>query len=90
MFIRSYVLYHKFYLRYLLYFFIILDLFLALFEKPAVPDAEMPYWVRKTDCFWDIVCVVIGGTTVIKTIRLFITIIFDLKSCLYFLGSFVQ
>ncbi|XP_076441597.1 uncharacterized protein LOC143280798 [Babylonia areolata] len=43
--VRSYIVYHQFYLRYLLYFFIIFDLLLALFEKPALKGAELPYWV---------------------------------------------
>ena len=44
-FCRSYILYHKFYLRYLLYFFIILNLSLAFFEKPALKGASLPFWV---------------------------------------------
>ncbi|KAK7476229.1 hypothetical protein BaRGS_00032505 [Batillaria attramentaria] len=43
-YIRSYINYHKVYLRYGLYFFILLDLALALFEKPALPGASVPYW----------------------------------------------
>ncbi|KAL8589847.1 hypothetical protein ACOMHN_020850 [Nucella lapillus] len=42
--VKSYILYHKFYLRYLLYFFILVDLLLAIFEKPALKGAELPYW----------------------------------------------
>ncbi|XP_070181099.1 two pore calcium channel protein 1-like [Littorina saxatilis] len=43
-YIRSYILYHKFYLRWLLYFFIILDLSLAFFERPALDGVSLPYW----------------------------------------------
>ncbi|XP_022331282.2 uncharacterized protein LOC111129290 [Crassostrea virginica] len=43
-YVRSYNLYHKFYLRYLLYFMILFNLSLALFERPAKPGWEIPYW----------------------------------------------
>ncbi|XP_046575714.1 LOW QUALITY PROTEIN: two pore calcium channel protein 1-like [Haliotis rubra] len=42
--VKAYILYHKFYLRWLLYFFIIIDLALALVEHPAVPGWLAPYW----------------------------------------------
>ncbi|XP_061168551.1 two pore calcium channel protein 1-like [Saccostrea echinata] len=43
-YVRSYNLYHKFYLRYLLYFMILFNLALALFERPAKPGWEIPPW----------------------------------------------
>lgn len=43
-YVRSYNLYHKFYLRYLLYFMILFNLSLALFERPAKSGWEIPYW----------------------------------------------
>ncbi|KAL5008962.1 hypothetical protein ScPMuIL_014543 [Solemya velum] len=43
-YVRSYNLYHKFYLQFALYFFIALNLALALVEKPAKPGWEIPYW----------------------------------------------
>ncbi|ESO94329.1 hypothetical protein LOTGIDRAFT_232558 [Lottia gigantea] len=41
--VRSYILYHKWYLRWALYAFIIIDLSLAFVEKPAV-SFTAPYW----------------------------------------------
>ncbi|KAJ8308032.1 hypothetical protein KUTeg_012906 [Tegillarca granosa] len=43
-YVRSYNLFHRFYLRWLLYFFIMIDLLLALVEKPTKPGWEIPYW----------------------------------------------
>ncbi|XP_059167461.1 two pore calcium channel protein 1-like [Physella acuta] len=43
-YVRSYLLYNKFYLRWTLYFCIAFNLILAIFEKPAVPNAALPYW----------------------------------------------
>jgi len=42
--VRSYIYYHKWYLRWLLYFFIFLNLCLAFMEKPTRQGWEKPYW----------------------------------------------
>eukprot|EP00117_Sycon_ciliatum_P028166 scpid48024/ scgid22700/ Two pore calcium channel protein 1; Voltage-dependent calcium channel protein TPC1 len=42
--VRSYRMYHSLWLRLILYAFVTLNLLLALFEKPAVPNASVPYW----------------------------------------------
>lgn len=42
--VRFYIIYHKWYFRWGLYFCILLDLSLALFEKPTRPGWELPYW----------------------------------------------
>ncbi|XP_069116582.1 uncharacterized protein [Argopecten irradians] len=54
-YVRSYNLYHKFYLRWLLYLFILLDLSLALVERPARPGWEIPYWAS---IIMEIVCLI--------------------------------
>ncbi|KAK3605493.1 hypothetical protein CHS0354_004046 [Potamilus streckersoni] len=43
-YVRSYILFHKWYFRWGLYLFILLNLSLALFEKPTKPGWELPYW----------------------------------------------
>lgn len=43
-YVRFYILYHRWHLRWLLYFFILLNLCLALFEKPARPGWLLPFW----------------------------------------------
>ncbi|XP_023225433.1 two pore calcium channel protein 1-like isoform X2 [Centruroides sculpturatus] len=43
--VRMYIIYHHSGLRYLLYFFILLHHFVAVFEKPAFKSWELPYWV---------------------------------------------
>ncbi|KAK3094057.1 hypothetical protein FSP39_023541 [Pinctada imbricata] len=57
LFRRSYNLYNKFYLRWLLYFFLALDMVLALIEKPARDGWLVPYWLTVIDiiCYliWD-------------------------------------
>ncbi|XP_055957374.1 two pore calcium channel protein 1 isoform X1 [Patella vulgata] len=53
-FVRSYLFYHSWYLRWGLYAFIILDLSLAFIEKPAV-SFEAPYWAT---ILLEIVCLV--------------------------------
>ncbi|XP_053376398.1 two pore channel protein 2-like isoform X2 [Mercenaria mercenaria] len=42
--VRSYIIYHKWYLRWGLYSCILLNLSLALFEKPTRQGWELPYW----------------------------------------------
>ncbi|KAG1662877.1 Two pore calcium channel protein 1 [Nymphon striatum] len=42
---RLYIMFHHWVLKNLLYFFVLVNLALALFEKPAVPGLELPYWV---------------------------------------------
>ncbi|XP_021370570.1 two pore calcium channel protein 1-like [Mizuhopecten yessoensis] len=54
-YVQSYNLYHKVYLRWLLYLFILLDLSLAMVEKPARPGWEIPYWAS---IIMEIVCLV--------------------------------
>ncbi|KAI8787824.1 two pore calcium channel protein 1 [Biomphalaria glabrata] len=43
-YVRSYIWYNSFYLRWALYFCLAFNLSLALFEHPAVPGASIPYW----------------------------------------------
>ncbi|XP_072032425.1 uncharacterized protein [Amphiura filiformis] len=42
--LRLYHLYNQRILSWMLYFFVILNLLLAMFEKPAIPGWEIPYW----------------------------------------------
>ncbi|CAM1308868.1 TPCN3 (predicted) [Pycnogonum litorale] len=43
--VSLYLLYHHWILKILLYFFVFVNLMLALFEKPAVDGLSLPYWV---------------------------------------------
>ncbi|KAH9509193.1 hypothetical protein Btru_049330 [Bulinus truncatus] len=43
-YVRSYIWYNSFYLRWCLYFCIAFNMCLAIFEYPAVPNASIPYW----------------------------------------------
>ncbi|XP_012942639.1 two pore calcium channel protein 1 [Aplysia californica] len=43
-YVKSYIFYNEPFLRWILYVFIALDLTLAIFEEPAVPNASIPYW----------------------------------------------
>ncbi|KAJ8045211.1 Two pore calcium channel protein 1 [Holothuria leucospilota] len=42
--LRMYDIYNKWYLEYLLYFFLFVIMALALFEDPAVPNLALPIW----------------------------------------------
>ncbi|KAH3852239.1 two pore calcium channel protein 1-like isoform X1 [Dreissena polymorpha] len=43
-YVRYYILYHQWYFRLALYICILLNMSLALFEKPTRPDWAVPYW----------------------------------------------
>ncbi|CAL1540973.1 unnamed protein product [Lymnaea stagnalis] len=43
-YVKSYIWYNSVYLRWTLYFCIAFNMSLAIFEKPAVPNAEIPFW----------------------------------------------
>ena len=42
---RNYHLYNNIFMQFVLYFFVFVNLMLALFEEPAVNGLSMPYWV---------------------------------------------
>ncbi|GAB1599140.1 two pore calcium channel protein 1-like [Argonauta hians] len=62
--VRSYIFYSSWHQRGLLYLALILNLSLSIFEKPAVPGFELPFWAT---CLLELFCLFIFIIRIIHT-----------------------